>query len=390
MRTALLAALLSVTPARAQAPGGWSDAATLSPETNILLQLQQIDEELTRVRLESLELEDKALQLDEQRTRHVDRLAVADAQLARQRTEVRAWLTTLYRLHRRGLARVVFGAEDPTELRRRATYLMAIVEASNGQMTNFLGTITEHKALMKTVERDIDQLGATRTELQVKEEELAERRERRVALLEQIRSQRNLAVQAMDQYGQVRQDLGGQFGGGGGTPTGSWGGGWSGSAAPPPAAAPPAAAVSSGRPVAANRTFRSAHGHLAWPAAGRTVRRFGAYTDPLTGRQEQSYGIDIAADYGTPVRAVFDGQVVMADYISGYGQTVAIAHDAQFTSVYAHLSGLRVQKGQRVAPGDVLGLVGNSGLTDGDGYMLTFEVRYNNSAQDPLPWLSPR
>lgn len=100
-------------------------------------------------------------------------------------------------------------------------------------------------------------------------------------------------------------------------------------------------------------------------------------------------GVDLAADYGSPVRAVFEGRVQLAQYVSGYGQTVAVKH-GQFTTVYGHLSGLRVQPGQQVRAGDVIGLVGNSGLTDGDGYMLTFEVRYNGSAQDPLPWLSRR
>ena len=100
-------------------------------------------------------------------------------------------------------------------------------------------------------------------------------------------------------------------------------------------------------------------------------------------------GVDLAADYGSPVRAVFEGRVQLAQYVSGYGQTVALKH-GQFTTVYGHLSGLRVQPGQQVRAGDVIGLVGNSGLTDGDGYMLTFEGRYNGSAQDPLPWLSRR
>ena len=100
-------------------------------------------------------------------------------------------------------------------------------------------------------------------------------------------------------------------------------------------------------------------------------------------------GIDLAADYGSPVRSVFEGRVKLAQYVSGYGQTVAVEH-GPFTTVYGHLSGLRVQPGQRVRGGDVIGLVGNTGLTDGDGYMLTFEVRYNDSAQDPLPWLARR
>ena len=42
-------------------------------------------------------------------------------------------------------------------------------------------------------------------------------------------------------------------------------------------------------------------------------------------------------------------------------------------------------------PGSVIGLVGNTGLTDeNNGYLLGFEIRYNRTPQDPLPWLMPR
>ena len=72
-----------------------------------------------------------------------------------------------------------------------------------------------------------------------------------------------------------------------------------------------------------------------------------------------------------------------------YGQTVAIQHGT-YKTVYAHLAGIRVRQGQRVSQGDVIGLVGNTGLTDGQGYVLTFEVRYNGTKQDPRQWLRPR
>ena len=355
--------------------GGYSQNAA----TSVLGQLGEIDRELTTVRLEALELEEKALLLDEERQQHAEQVAATDTQLAQQREEVKAWLTTLYRLHRRGLARVVFGAEDPTDLRRRATYLMSIVDASSGRLSAFLTTIDEHRQLLAKVESDMAELAALRTELEVKEAELQERRARRVELLGQIRNQRSMGVQAMDEYAQVRQDL-----------AGSWGGGWSGAgngAASAPSPAPSRAVVTPSG--GGNGTFRDAYGRLPWPTTGRIVRRFGTYTDPRSGRQEDSMGVDLAADYGSPVRAVFEGRVQLAQYVSGYGQTVALKH-GQFTTVYGHLSGLRVQPGQQVRAGDVIGLVGNSGLTDGDGYMLTFEVRYNGSAQDPLPWLSRR
>jgi murein DD-endopeptidase MepM/ murein hydrolase activator NlpD len=67
---------------------------------------------------------------------------------------------------------------------------------------------------------------------------------------------------------------------------------------------------------------------------------------------------------------------------------VAVKHGS-YTTIYAHLNGIRVRKGQKIQAGDVVGLVGNTGLTEGDGYMLTFEIRYNGHAQNPGPWLAP-
>ena len=121
--------------------------------------------------------------------------------------------------------------------------------------------------------------------------------------------------------------------------------------------------------------------------AGTVINRYGKYTDE-NGQTVDSRGIDIEANYGEPVRVVFAGQVTLADYVRGYGQTVAVKH-GQYTTIYAHLNGIRVRKGQQLEEGDVVGLVGNTGLTDGDGYMLTFEIRYNSRAQNPGPWLSP-
>jgi murein hydrolase activator len=381
LATVLVLSLLPALPAAAQSPG-WGQGSTggAPGESGILAQFQEIDQELTRVRLAMLELEDQARELTATRTRHADELASADAQLAQQRAAVATQLATLYRLHRRGLARVVFGADDPAELRRRGTYLMSIIDACNDRMNAFLSASAARKDLVATADRDMNALGALRTELQLKEAELKDRRGRRLVLLEQIRSQRDVASRAMSDYGAVRENLGSQLGGG------TWNSGWTGAAnSTTPQAAP--APRPSGQVRAT--TFRSANGRLPWPTTGRVVRRFGTYTDPRTGQPEDSRGLDLAADYGTPVRAVFAGQVKLADYVPGYGQTVAIEH-GPYSTVYAHLSSPRVQSGQSVREGQTLGLVGNSGLTDGGTYMLTFEIRYNGTPQDPLPWLSRR
>lgn len=94
-------------------------------------------------------------------------------------------------------------------------------------------------------------------------------------------------------------------------------------------------------------------------------------------------GIDIANSVGTPVRAAADGVVFRAYQSSSYGNTVMISHQIKgklYTTVYAHLSSYQVATGQRVAQGQVIGGMGNTG--ESFGSHLHFEL-YNG------PWTPP-
>ncbi len=93
-------------------------------------------------------------------------------------------------------------------------------------------------------------------------------------------------------------------------------------------------------------------------------------------------GIDLAANPGTPVLAANGGRVIFAgwnDY--GYGYTIVLAH-GPFTTLYGHLSEIYVGCRQDVAPGQIIGGVGNTGNSSGPH--LHFEIRYGtDSPQDP-------
>jgi septal ring factor EnvC (AmiA/AmiB activator) len=370
----LLLALLLGRPSQAQ-QSGWAESApqsspapqdsleaARSQELSVLDQLQGIDQQLAGVQAELVALEDRVAILEDGRARGDADLAEADARLARQRSAVSSQLTVLYRLHKQGLARVIFGAEDPADLRRRGTYLMRIIDADLARMDAFLAALATKREALAAVERDVRALDALRAELQVKASELNEQRERRITLLEDIRSRRELSLRAMGEMKSARRDLDARL-------------------SPAAAVAQPDAAAADlpGSPPgeADGGSFRAAYGRLEWPVSGRVQ-------NAVEGR-----GIDIQAEYGTPVRAAYGGTVKLAGYVRGYGQTVALEH-GPYTTVYSHLGGIRVRQGQPVASGDVIGLVGNTGLTNGEGYVLTFEVRYNGTPQDPRPWLRPR
>jgi murein DD-endopeptidase MepM/ murein hydrolase activator NlpD len=93
-------------------------------------------------------------------------------------------------------------------------------------------------------------------------------------------------------------------------------------------------------------------------------------------------GMDFTAKTGTEIHTTGDGRVTYADYGSnGYGMHVVIDHGFDYETLYAHLSAVKVRVGQRVKRGDVIGLVGNTGLSSGPH--LHYEVRRKGEPVDP-------
>jgi len=126
-------------------------------------------------------------------------------------------------------------------------------------------------------------------------------------------------------------------------------------------------------------------GKLAWPVAGRLTSGFGYRIHPIFGTRRFHSGIDIAAPYGTLVKAADGGQVVQAGYFGGYGYSIMIYHGGGYATWYAHLSGFNVSMGQMVERGQVIGFVGSTGWSTGPH--LHFEVRINGNPQNPLGFL---
>jgi len=123
-----------------------------------------------------------------------------------------------------------------------------------------------------------------------------------------------------------------------------------------------------------------------WPVNGEISSGYGSREDPFKPWKEAFHkGIDIAADYGTDIRAAASGKVTMASNIDVYGNSIIIDHGNGITTFYSHASKLLVKEGQTVKKGDVIAKVGSTGRSTGPH--LHFEIRVNGSAVDPLEYL---
>lgn len=100
-------------------------------------------------------------------------------------------------------------------------------------------------------------------------------------------------------------------------------------------------------------------------------------------------GIDIPAPKGTPIVAVDTGVVIYSDNgIRGYGNMIIIAHSEEIFTVYAHNRKNKVQKGDKVKRGELIGEVGNTGRSTGPH--LHFEIRVKNKVRNPAQFLSQK
>lgn len=138
------------------------------------------------------------------------------------------------------------------------------------------------------------------------------------------------------------------------------------------------------KPVQVASTAPINVGGLGWPASGALLAGFGG-TMP-DGRR--SDGLLIGAASGAPVRAVADGTVVYAEWMTGYGLLLIVDHGNSYMSLYANNDALLKDAGDAVKRGDAVGSVGSSG---GQGRpALYFELRRNGQPVNPNVWLQKR
>ena len=262
-------------------------------------------------------------------------------------SKVRQLIRLAYLLNRRGFARILFSAEDPTDLRRRSYYLIALLSHTDSLVEDFREELDQRQVAVLKMERRQDDLEGLRGTLGEKEKYLEQERTERRILLDKARaSQATLAkasAQTLSAQTMLRTE-------------------------PLPQAAAPKPSTG----------FRDLQGRLRSPVTQGTQ---------LAGFGEGNRGIDVLAPAYSTVRVVADGVVVRGEPIQGLGMTIVVDHGDGFSTVYAHLGQSKVRKGQQVKRGDYIGVVGETGVVDGKGPRVHFEVRYRNTPQNPADWM---
>lgn len=126
---------------------------------------------------------------------------------------------------------------------------------------------------------------------------------------------------------------------------------------------------------------------FANPAPQKIITsRFGNRTDPFLGRLAMHSGIDFRFESGERVHCSGGGVVTVAGPSGGYGNMVEVDHGNGLATRYGHMQRILVKVGDKVDPGDVVGLAGSTGRSTGTH--LHYEVRRNGQALDPMSFLN--
>ncbi len=137
--------------------------------------------------------------------------------------------------------------------------------------------------------------------------------------------------------------------------------------------------------AAEQRSSRWASTPSIWPVKGWVTSGFGPRISPFTEKPAWHDGLDIGAAPNAPVQAPAQGRVTSTGFDPKLGNIVRVDHGFGVETLYGHLAKALVKEGQRVNRGDVIALVGSSGLSTGPH--LHYMVKVNGQALDPAKYI---
>jgi murein DD-endopeptidase MepM/ murein hydrolase activator NlpD len=115
--------------------------------------------------------------------------------------------------------------------------------------------------------------------------------------------------------------------------------------------------------------------------SGTVTSNFGYREDPIKGGESFHLGLDIAANSGSPIAAMYFGVVIETGVSASYGNYVKLYHGGGMQVLYAHCSEILVEKDAVIKAGEIVAKVGSTG--DSTGNHVHIEVHVNDIAYDP-------
>lgn len=354
---------------------------TRKVETQVSGELEQIGRSLKEKQASLAALGRELARVEQGIDRTYREIETATAEANKKKAQIEARVAAAYKGGEIGNLRVYFSSESLPQMTENLRYLKSVVENDKRLFAQYRQDLQRLKTLKAGLERDAATKEGIRRNMEAKKREIEQEKQKKATYLVKVRQdkasyqaslkelQANAArLQTMFERLEARKRKA-----------------YSARLrTKKPAAEGQSVAKGPAAPPVSDQGLGAQRGRLSLPVKGSVVDRFGRHKHPDFNSFTFSNGISIAASAGTPIRAVYEGEVIYADYFKGYGNMVIVDHGGGFFSLYAHAASISKRVGAKVAKNEVLASVGDLDSTKGP--LLYFEIRYQGKPIDPSPW----
>jgi len=326
-------------------------------EINILDRLNEIDHGLNKARIKALALSKEILRLQEK----IGQLSQDKNSLQKKIDLTRKYagkrLTALYKMNMIGRLDVAGQPPSVFDFFLQQNSMKRVINADFQILEDQGSDLEKFETLEQELEKEIQAKTMLESKLNAQIMYNKQESKKKGLLLKDIRQKKKLSLAIIESLTQAAQKLDNKI-----------------------------KNIQKGRKApSGNNSFSSYQGRLMTPAPGKIISNFGLSQigdyNSFTFRK----GIDIKVEKGEPVKSVFNGKVLFAQWLKGYGNLLVIDHGDNYYTLYAHVEEIFKQKGETVKTGEIIATTGDTGSIKGT--CLHFEIRHHGKAVNPIKWL---
>ncbi len=252
---------------------------------------------------------------------------------------------------------VLLQADSFSDLLGRLSTVQEIMDYDQNLLSALKKTKDQIEVDKKSLEQDKQEQAAVKKELSERQRELVEQNTEQMKLIKELESEESSYRSAYEEKEKAQKELEDQI------------------------------AKIMEEQKKKNSTFVGGKYQFPCPGYTRISSEFGLRKHPILKQSRSHKGLDMAAPTGTKIYAANGGTVIKSGYNSGgYGNYVVIDHGGGQATLYGHMSQRKVESGQQVERGQLVGLVGSTGLSTGPH--LHFEVIINGSPVNPRQYIN--
>ncbi len=343
-------------------------------ESKVSGELEQIDKNLheKEVNLSSLNRDLQGVEVALEHTQQEITRVRDEAE--RKKQQIRHRLAALYKTGEMGNARMFFASASFPQMSENLRYMKAVLANDKKLFAEYDEKVARLRLLKERLETDAARKEKIKVSINAKKNEIEMEKQKKTAFLTQVREDKKGYIASLKELQANARRLQAMVERLEARSRKSY------------SNKKPKSNISgdASLPLIPDKGFGSQKGRLAIPVRGEVVDRFGRHKHPEFNSYTVSNGVSIMSPLGTEIHAVYDGQVIFADYFKGYGNMVIVDHGGGYFSLYAHAAKISKKVGATVKRNEILASVGD--VDSPRGSMLYFEIRYQGKPIDPAPW----